>query len=270
MAWIEYHQELRDHPKIKKLARMMNWDYCHALGHLGYFWLWCLQHALDGDLRRYDDEQITEAAGVEASKSKEFMEAMTTCGSGIDEGGNKVISGFIDLTPHKKVHDWFNYVGRYLELKYRTADPKRLKKIKKNYSPSKVCLKTDNLTIPNHTRPDLTKPTDSAEKPHPNIYFTFLENFGKTYNELTGFTFNQTGKHFKLIKPLIDKHTEAAVVEKVRVLGILCRDKSAWFTKDGYASFTIEVLSGKWNSIILKQTPEQEKADRLENIARKL
>ena len=104
----------------------------------------------------------------------------------------------------------------------------------------------------------------------PNQYFTFLDNFGKTYNQITGLTFNRTGKHFKLIKTLIDTHTEASVVDKVKVLGILCRDKSAWFTKDGYASFTIEVLSDKWNSILIKQTPEQEKADRLANIARKL
>ena len=45
-----------------------------------------------------------------------------------------------------KIHDWWDYAGRYLTAKYRNANPRLLQKIEKKYratkSQSKVCLKS--------------------------------------------------------------------------------------------------------------------------------
>jgi len=135
--WIESHQELRDHPKVKKLARLMSWDYCHALGHLQYFWLWCLQYATDGDLRRYDAEQLAEAAGLPISEADKFVDAMVRCGESVDDAGNKVESGFIDREPYFRLHDWFSYIGKYLKSKYSDR-PQEWAKVQKLYTSNKV------------------------------------------------------------------------------------------------------------------------------------
>lgn len=112
----------------------------------------------------------------------------------------------------------------------------------------------------------LTKDTtkDTTKETQPNQYYQFLERFGKAYQHLTGQPFHKDKKHFALIKRLIDTHSAEEVEKKAKVLAIMCSKCASWFTKDGYADFTIETLSRHWNSIIpqIKKTESEIKNDK--------
>ncbi|HEY5235159.1 MAG TPA: hypothetical protein VIJ14_03175, partial [Rhabdochlamydiaceae bacterium] len=51
------------------------------------------------------------------------------------------------------------------------------------------------------------------------------------------------------------------VQEKMQLLAFYCRDGRSWFVKDGWANFTIETLSNRWNNLLPQQrlTPEEQK-----------
>lgn len=145
MPWIESHQEIKDHPKTLKLAGELTVSLNEVIGILHRFWWWCVDYAEDGDLSKYNDAQLAFAAGVSTDSSKEFIVAMIDC-------------GFIDRDPFQ-VHDWYEYAGRYLESKYRTSNPKKLKQIQRRCRLSKDRLKSDfrQTTKPNLTKPNITK-----------------------------------------------------------------------------------------------------------------
>ena len=106
MAWIEAHQGLSNHPKAKRLSRMLNIEMSQAIGHLFLFWWWALDYAENGDLSKYDAYDIADAAGWKKDP-EEFLRAMIECGP----GGTY---GFIeeDIDGKMRVHDWTNYSGR--------------------------------------------------------------------------------------------------------------------------------------------------------------
>ena len=109
MAWIESHQSLGGHPKLKKLARLLGINRAQAAGHLQFLWWWALDYAQDGDISGYSQEDIAEAADW-TGEPEAFVDALTTCGK---EGQ----PGFIEhIEPGKLViHDWYDYAGKLIE-----------------------------------------------------------------------------------------------------------------------------------------------------------
>lgn len=104
--WIEFHQSIRDHPKTRKLARRLEIHKAQAVGHLGLLWIWALDYAPDGELARYDAEDIAIGADWDGDSS-EFRAAL--------EG-----AGFIDEDDAgARLHDWHVFAGKLLEA--RTA-----------------------------------------------------------------------------------------------------------------------------------------------------
>ena len=69
-----------------------------ALGRLATLWLWCEDYALDGDLRKFPKEVIESACKIPL---KDLIEC-----------------NFIDVRPYLRIHDWWDYVGNFLKLKY--------------------------------------------------------------------------------------------------------------------------------------------------------
>ena len=61
MAWIESHQDLLDHPKILRLSRTLGVSKNEAIGVAHRFWWWALKYAEDGDLRRFNDDDLAHA-----------------------------------------------------------------------------------------------------------------------------------------------------------------------------------------------------------------
>ncbi len=152
MPWIESHTVLLRHRKVLQLADDLSIQPVVAIGHLHALWHAVLEQQEDGDLSEWPDMMIAQAAAF-TGDATHFVRCLQS---------RKWLDG-------KMVHDWIEYAGRYLTVKYRTANPMKLHKIYKKYqsvsrsvfSRSKVRSKTDNL--PN--QPDLTnltEPTSSA------------------------------------------------------------------------------------------------------------
>lgn len=99
MAWVESHQDLRNHPKTARFRRRLGVSLPTAIGHLHMLWWWSLSYAEDGKLGRHDDDVIADAGGWEGDSST-FVEAL-------------VIAGFLD--DDRTIHDWDHYTGRLQE-----------------------------------------------------------------------------------------------------------------------------------------------------------
>lgn len=87
MAWIESHQELGQHPKTKRFARILKISLPSAVGHLHFLWWWALDYAEDGDLYAYDAFDIEDAAMWEGDP-EEFVQALLKCGY-IEQAGDR-------------------------------------------------------------------------------------------------------------------------------------------------------------------------------------
>ena len=108
MAWIESHSELRDHPKLKRLARILGIDRRAATGLLHWLWWWAMDYAPDGDLSEYEDADIADGLDWDGDPV-ELMAAFRD-------------AGFLDGA---KLHDWEDY-GEKLYRK-RQANAQRMK-----------------------------------------------------------------------------------------------------------------------------------------------
>ena len=175
MAWIELHQNLPAHRKVKKLKRLLKIKTPQAVGHLAMLWLWAVDNAPDGDLSALDPEDIAEACEW-PKDAEQFVQALTE-------------AGFID--PDAKLHDWSDYAGMLLDRRENQREQNRKRqqryrnkrKADSNATESNVSTQDSNtvthdnnvsvtryesvsnapvttlpnLTIPNHTKPNLNQ-----------------------------------------------------------------------------------------------------------------
>lgn len=113
MVWIESHSEIVGHPKTRRLAKALRITERDAVGLLHMLWHWALKYAPDGDLSRFDDEDIALAVDwtvdddgapscvIEALKATRFVDA---------DG---------------QIHDWDEYTGRLIERREANAERMR-------------------------------------------------------------------------------------------------------------------------------------------------
>jgi hypothetical protein len=129
MAWVESHQALRDHPKVFDLMALMGWDLDTTIGKLHRFWWWCVDYAEDGDLRKHNESRLGAAVGItDPDEAKRFVRAM-------------VDSKWIDDEPFMRVHDWWDYIGLFLQRKYGSKKKDRWESIQGMYYGTKNTAK---------------------------------------------------------------------------------------------------------------------------------
>ena len=162
MAWIEAHQELGDHPKVYKLAKLLKVDDDNIpIGILMRLWWWALDYAPDGSLARYDADDLARAARWKGS-SEDLLAALRGAGW-IDDGPDGL-----------QIHDWYEYVGRLMEQREAKREQDRLRQQrhrgKKKAAPADchADVTRDSRvshapTVPNLTEQDQTEP-DEHEK----------------------------------------------------------------------------------------------------------
>lgn len=161
MAWIESHQELRDHPKTRRAARLLGIGTPQLIGHLHFLWWWAVDYAEDGDLARFDEFDIADAAGWEGDPGQ-FVAALMQCGPGDSQG-------FID--PDYTLHDWDDYAGRLIQQREANRERQRRYREKQAATAQQQSTKearnahvtrdkgvTNGATLPDPTRPDSTEP----------------------------------------------------------------------------------------------------------------
>lgn len=110
MAWIEAHQELARHPKLKKAARALDVPQPQLIGHLFLLWWWALDYAPDGG--PIDAADINDAAEWDGPPGL---------------AGTLEAFGFLDHDDEGYwIHDWYDYAGKWVQSKAeRTADGRR-------------------------------------------------------------------------------------------------------------------------------------------------
>lgn len=77
MAWIQIHQQLKDHRKVLAAADELDIEPAHMLGLLISFWLWAIDNAPDGSLAGISDRMIARAAQWDKDP-EEFVAALTS------------------------------------------------------------------------------------------------------------------------------------------------------------------------------------------------
>lgn len=112
MAWIESHQSLHRHPKLTVLSQSLGVSPVVCIGHLHVFWWWCIDYAPSGELFRYQNRQIAQAADW-TGDADAFVHAL-------------VESGFLDSSKHGlSVHDWLDFCGELVKQRCRRMKEKR-------------------------------------------------------------------------------------------------------------------------------------------------
>lgn len=99
--WIESHQELRDHPKTRRLARALGVGVPAAIGHLHCLWWFALDYAPDGDLSGFAAWEIADAAMWDGDPDA-FVAALADV-------------RYIDGDDGRTLHDWHQYGGKVLQ-----------------------------------------------------------------------------------------------------------------------------------------------------------
>ena len=129
MAWIKVQQELKDHYKTRRLARLLKIPVTDAMGRLLTLWCWSMKFAPDGDLSCYDAEDIAAIVMWEGDPDT-LLDALVNCG-----GENA--SGFIDRSDDgtMTLHDWEENCDT--EYQKKASDAKRQRKVRARRSASR-------------------------------------------------------------------------------------------------------------------------------------
>ncbi len=142
MAWIEAHQELRNHPKTKKAARLLGVSRPQMIGHLFCLWWWCLDYSANGNLAAFDNADIADGAEWDGDPDR-FVQSLIECGPS-DRPGFLVDNG-----AGLEVKDWCDYGGKYVTKRDQGRERQRNFRIKKRQSDASVTGSDASVTDSN-------------------------------------------------------------------------------------------------------------------------
>lgn len=106
MAWIESHQELASHPKTLRLARLLGDSLPATIGRLHLLWWWSLSYAPNGDLSRFEDDELATPMLWEGDPAQ-LRQGLVTAGFVNTDGS---------------LHDWHEYAGRLVNQRALTRE----------------------------------------------------------------------------------------------------------------------------------------------------
>lgn len=150
MAWIESHQGTDRHPKTRKFCRRLGLSVPAAVGHLHMFWWWAMDFAEDGDISKFEAEDIADAMEYDGD-SEALLTAM-------------IDAGFIDETQSgRAIHDWYDYAGKLIERRKNDA----LRKANSRKKSGDI-LANSNNSPHDVQRTTEGQPRDGVRNPNPN------------------------------------------------------------------------------------------------------
>ena len=180
MAWIESHQELGRHPKIKRLANATGLTKAAAIGYLHLLWWWALDYAQDGVITHYSAEEIADGAQWDGDPDA-FLNALIESGF-VDEGNGKLV-----------IHDWHEYAGRLIEKRQanrmrsqRARDANKHESVSTEREPNAYDTHTERIpyraTVPNQpnsTVPNRTIPYHTTDMSDVDAFYEFWKLYPK-------------------------------------------------------------------------------------------
>lgn len=227
MAWIQVHQQLKDHRKLLAAADELEIEPAHMLGLLISFWLWALDNTPSGSLEGISDRMIARAAQWNGEPGK-FVEAMAHAGLlDVESDGNM------------QLHDWYEYTGKLIDQREAEKNRSRRRRAaaaadaandrRTTTGQSADSTPDDqgtaagrvNQSRPDQTRPNQSTPTEGdlpptpATEKKPDAQEQRFAEFWKLYPRKVG---KQAAlKSWKRIKPdaeLFDKIMAAVTAAK--------------------------------------------------------
>jgi hypothetical protein len=117
-VWIELHDTLLDHRKVKRLSRAVTRGHVTVRGHLVTLWLSVLRHAPDGNLVDWDDADVEDYAEWDGAPGA-LVQAL-------------VEVGFLERDPAGKltVHDWEEF-ATHIKAAKRKRNERERKRLEK-------------------------------------------------------------------------------------------------------------------------------------------
>lgn len=113
MAWIEVHQELREHKKLYACAELLKISRVEMLGTLISLWLWALDNVPDGSLAGISNRTIARVCDWPERKADVLVNALSAAGW-LDRSGDALV-----------IHDWTEYVGKLMERRRKDRERKK-------------------------------------------------------------------------------------------------------------------------------------------------
>jgi hypothetical protein len=144
VSWIPSHDSLKDHPKRKRLSRLLEISQYEAIGILHCLWWWALDYAPDGDLARFDPADIGDGIDYQGDP-KELLNSLAS-------------AGFLDGLV---IHDWSEY-GEAL-FRRRQANAERQRRYRARYVTDTCKTRNGDVTGERTDRQtEETLPTESV------------------------------------------------------------------------------------------------------------
>jgi hypothetical protein len=116
VSWLESHTTLREHPKRKRLSRILGMSMYETIGLLHVWWWWVLDFAPEGDLSGFSDEDIADAVDF-ADDAHALVAALTR-------------AGFLDAD--RRVHDWDEFAEKWIARRAANRERMRLARAARN------------------------------------------------------------------------------------------------------------------------------------------
>jgi len=209
MPWIQSDTTLTRKPKFKKLIRDLNINTIEGVGHLTFFWHNIMELAEDGDITKWKEEDISEY--FDWKKDPKILYKVLLENNWIEKNNKFTL-----------IHDWLDYSGNYLKLKYRTSNPSKLKEM---YKKHKTAL---NLSLDSKK----TAKIDKIILDKIRLHYIQLKHW-KEENLVS----KDYARIHSAIKDLILK-TRGDVVKAMQAID--------WTSKRGYSDWTMETVVKKY------------------------
>ena len=114
MTWIRVDDDVIDHPKTYRLARLLGSDRTTAFGLLCATWGYAARHHVNGDLTNIELAALHGRLGLPVDSGSDIRQTL-------------IQAGWIDLTPGGRylLHDWTERQGKLIEHKTKQRNAKR-------------------------------------------------------------------------------------------------------------------------------------------------
>lgn len=255
MAWIEFHTaKIKKLKKFSDLRRTLQWNINETLGFLGSFWGEAIEIRECGDISDWTPDYLCELTNVSLDPKRVWDALVDHRWIDVKESGLMLI------------HDWLDTAGTYLRNRYARDNRQRLVEIwalhGKSYgSPDSQPIPNRNPTLPNLTKPYLTKPeretfpvsslNDKEEPPLPNgenrkrsrrkeprraedkvMYFQeMVDHITTTWEKKKNAKMSWDGKNFALLKSKAKIYMAWGIMA---LWDIYLRTVDDWYRRHGY------------------------------------
>lgn len=213
--WVEVHETLTTHKKIRKLSIALGFDKYKTIGHLVSLWIAVRREDPDGFLLDWDEYDIAECAGVD-TEPKLFVENLIKF---------KLIDKLEDGT--LAIHNRTKYTKYDKRAKDREKDRLR-KTVKSNSEPIPDEFRTNSEPIPDQ----------KSEFSGTNIIYNNIKETNvkeKTKKAKKEELHEEEKKFFKEINEVVNQYTSYFPSNKIQAKSKTNRSKIRARLTDGYA-----------------------------------